>query len=48
MPVFFSDDDRRDYLGLLFEQGAEIRLIVHCLVSDAQSHPPHCGAKERV
>ena len=36
MPVFFSDDDRRDYLGLLCEQGKRfgVRYIAWCLMSN--------------
>jgi len=36
MPVFFSDDDRRDYLGFLFEQGQKfgVQFIAWCLMNN--------------
>ena len=36
MPVFFSDDDRRDYLGLLCEQGQRfgVQYIAWCLMDN--------------
>ena len=36
MPVFFSDDDRRDYLGFLFEQGQRfgVQFIAWCLMNN--------------